>query len=127
MCLTIIEHTLRDSMVSLNSVSFAVNGLLVMEIRRFIAKVILTNKVYLFAVILSLSAALLLVLGIALSVLGIQTSHHYNGMKYFKNLISWKRHLSKCIPGYVANISTNTSVLCPHPLCPIILPSEQVL
>ena len=69
--LTITEHTLRDSIVSLNSIFFIVNRLLAREIRRFITKVILTNKVYLFTIILSLSATPLLILDIALSILGI--------------------------------------------------------
>lgn len=48
-------------------------------------------------------------------------------MHYFRDVSSWRRHISQCIPDYVKSLPSNGSIPCPHPLCTAVLHSELVL
>jgi Chromo (CHRromatin Organisation MOdifier) domain len=48
-------------------------------------------------------------------------------MQQFQDRPSWHKHISECIPAYVANLDNKDSIPCPHLLCSMVLYSESDL
>jgi hypothetical protein len=47
-------------------------------------------------------------------------------MTQYSDRTAWQRHISRCIPQYIKKHDAN-SLPCPHPLCPILCPSDRAL